>query len=405
MILVEQHSISKNNPNWKTIDMMCFISKNLYNSTLYTIKNRYKEDGKFLRFFDIEKHFRVTKDENYFKLPTATSQQILMQFDNNIKSYFALLKKWKKNKSSLLGCPKFPYYKDKIKGRNIILFPNQTIRHRDGKILFPKKTRLNPINTKLYKTDKIKTCRIVPRSSHYIIEIVYERETNVINTGVNNSAIDIGVNNLATLTIQGSNSIIINGKPLKSINQYYNKKKGKLQNELIKNNKKYSSKRIQQLSYKRNNKIKDYLHKSSRFIVDYLIEKDVKSLVVGHNKNWKQGVNLGKVNNQNFVYIPFNNFIQMLKYKCELVGIEFIINEESYTSKCSALDLEKICKHKDDEYVGKRIKRGLFQSVNYLINADVNGSLNIGRKVFGDDFINLSNRGFVLNPVKTCFYI
>lgn len=183
---------------------------------------------------------------------------------------------------------------------------------------------------------------------------------------------------------------IVNGKPLKSINQFYNKRKANLQSKL-KNNAK-NSKRISSLSLKRNNKINDYLHKSTTFIVNYLVSNNIANLIVGHNKEWKQDINIGKKNNQNFVSIPHSRFKELLKYKCELEGITYIETEESYTSKCSFLDNEEICKH--ESYKGKRVKRGLFKSNDgTLINADVNGSLNILKKVVGN---------FNYDPIEVC---
>ena len=194
-------------------------------------------------------------------------------------------------------------------------------------------------------------------------------------------SIDLGLNNLATI---GSNVIkpfIINGNPLKSINQYFNKKRSFLQSKLNKGE--YTNENLERLYLKRNNKIKDYLHKASRYIINQLVSNNINTLVIGHNKNWKQEINIGKRNNQNFVNIPFNNLIHMLTYKAQLEGIQVIETEESYTSKCSFLDNEEICKH--EEYLGKRIKRGLFKAFNgKLINADLNGALNILRKVVGE---------------------
>ena len=194
---------------------------------------------------------------------------------------------------------------------------------------------------------------------------------------------------------------MLNGKILKSVNQHYNKIVAKIKSELKKKNDKDWSKKLGKLTLKRNNIINNYLHHTSKFIITYCIENNIKNIVVGKNKNWKNEVNIGKRNNQNFVSIPHSKLIQQIQYKGEEVGINVSTVEENYTSKCSALDLEKICKHKDGEYKGKRIKRGLFQNTKGLINADVNGSLNILRKVIGDDFIqNLTNRGCALQPIK-----
>ena len=173
----------------------------------------------------------------------------------------------------------------------------------------------------------------------------------------------------------------INGKPLKSINQYYDKEKARLQAHLKCNKK--TSKRINSITNIRNNKVKDYLHKSSREIVNFLVSNNISTLIIGYNEEWKQNINLGRTNNQSFVNIPFYTFINQLDYKCKLEGINVILTEESYTSKCSFLDNESIEKH--ESYLGKRIKRGLFKSAEgKLINADLNGSLNILKKVVGE---------------------
>lgn len=192
------------------------------------------------------------------------------------------------------------------------------------------------------------------------------------------ASIDLGLNNLATVGSNVMKPFIINGKPLKSINQFYNKKLAKLKSNL--KDEKKTSNRIKRLHFKRNNKIKDYLHKASRCIINQLVSNSINTLIIGHNKKWKQEINIGSVNNQKFVSIPHSRFIDMLKYKASLEGINVLIQEESYTSKCSFLDNEPIQKH--ECYKGTRIKRGLFKSKKHgLINADVNGALNILRKV------------------------
>jgi putative transposase len=251
--------------------------------------------------------------------------------------------------------------------------------------IFPKKSGLAPLKT---QQKNLKQVRIVPQASCYAIEVVYEgKEKKSIEKG-NKASIDLGVNNLATLTFNNTNqAYLINGRPLKSINQYYNKRKARLQGDLKTRHNQYESNKTSRLTKKRNNKIDDYLHKSSKILVEKLRENNTSQLVIGYNKAWKQGINLGKTTNQKFVSIPFLKFMEQLQYKCQLEGIQVLTQEESYTSKCSALDLEPI--KKQPSYQGRRIKRGLFVSKEgKLINADVNGSLNIGRKAFGDEFIS-----------------
>ena len=397
MNLVEIHTIKKSNNNWKSCDNLSFLSKNLYNQALYAFNDHYKKTGKTLRYNDMEKLLKTlpVQINNYNLLTASVSQQVLMVFDKNIKSFFGLLK----CKEKLNGYPKFMKYKDKIKGRNIVIIrgDDHVCKFKDGYVHFPKKLNLEPIKTiNVSKKEDLVQVRIVPKLSCYNLEIVYKKEEKE-NWERGRSSIDLGINNLATLVTEES-CIIYNGKSVKSINRYYNKLKAKIQSELELKNKRKSSKKLNNLTDKRNNKIKDQLHKKSRQIVNKLKEDKVKDLVIGYNKEWKTGINLGRKVNQTFVSIPYLRFIDMIIYKCKLEGINVITNEESYTSKCSALDKEEIKKH--EEYKGNRVKRGLFKSSNgTLINADVNGSINIGRKVFGDGFIPI-NIGFVLNPVK-----
>ena len=404
MQLVEKHIIKKNDKNWKQVDYLSFISKNLYNQAIYHIKQNYKETGKFLRYYDIEKYFRLNdlkENENYKLLPNNTSQQILMLLDKNLKSFFALLKLWKKDKKSLNGCPKFPKYKDKLKGRNILIFTKNQFNIKDGYLNFPKKTKLNNIKTKVNLKDA-QQVRIVPQSSCYTIEIIYNfEEVNYELNKDNYLSIDLGVNNLCAIATNqpGLKPLLINGKPLKSINQYANKLIAKEQNQLKKNHNKYSSKNLEKIRLKRQNKISFYLHNVSKYIIQYCVNNDIKNIVIGHNKEWKQECNIGKRNNQNFVQIPFNTLIQQVQYKAKMVGINVIITEESYTSKVDHLAFEKM-KHQEN-YLGKRIKRGLFSSSKkLLLNADINAAIGILRKVIGNDFINQLNRGCVTQPLK-----
>lgn len=398
MNLTEIHNIKKSNKNWKSCDNLCFLSKNLYNQALWEFNKHYKETGKTLRYNDMEKVLKSLPDEvnNYKLLTPSVSQQVLMIFDKNIKSFFGLLKV----KKSLNGRPKLMKFKHKEKGRNIVVLrgDKNVCKVKDGFIHFPKKLNISPIKSiNIKKQEDLVQVRVVPTTSTYKIEIVYKR-VEKINWDGGLSSVDLGINNLGTM-VTNKSCFIINGKDLKSINQYYNKKKSKIQSELeIKHGRK-SSNKLNRLTNKRNNKIKDLLHKKSRQIVNKLKEDKVKNVAIGYNKEWKSGINLGKKTNQTFVSIPYLRFIDMIKYKCALEGINVITNEESYTSKCSALDLEVVKKH--EVYIGKRIKRGLFRTGNgLLINSDVNGALNIGRKVFGDDYFNPTNRGPVLNPVK-----
>jgi len=409
MILVEQHVVNKNNPNWKRIDELSFLSKNLFNTCLWTIKNHFEETGKYIWYNELYKKFYNENNPDFLALPIATSHQIMMLMDKNMKSYFALLRRYRKNNKSLNGCPKFPKFKHPVKGRNIIIFRADQARiKQNGTIKFPKRAGLSPLKTKI--TSGYKQVRIVPQHSCYVIEVVYEKAEIQANHVTDSwMSIDIGVNNLMTcFDTECSKPTIVSGRPIKYINQYWNKKKAKLQSDLVKQYpKRKTSKKLQRLTTKRNRKVKDYMHKASRFIVDTCLETGISNIVVGYNKDWKTGINIGKKNNQNFVQIPYDTLINQIEYKAKLLGISVLRHEESYTSKCSAMDLEPVKKH--ETYVGKRVKRGMFQtSTGQKINADLNGALNILRKInetgdkeWIDRFIQTqSGRGQVVWPFQ-----
>lgn len=397
MQLVEKHIINKNNIHFNECDKICLLSKNLYNKANYLVRQEFIKSSKekqeglrdyaiYLSYFDIRRI--LLNDIDYISLPRKVSNQTLMLLDKNWKSFFKLIKDYSKTPSKYNGRPNLPKYKDVNTGRFITTYEEGAISKKDLK---KGLLGLSGTNIKIpTKKQNVKQCRIIPRNGYYVIEIIYE--VNELTLKQNNNrytGIDLGINNLATLSFNDKNikPLIINGKPLKSINQYYNKEKSRLQSILEIRNKKKQSKKIIKLSNKRNNKINDYLHKSSRYIINHLVSNNINTLIIGNNKEWKQEINIGKVNNQNFINIPHSTFIQMLEYKAKLVGINIIIREESYTSKCSFLDNEIIQKH--DIYLGKRIKRGLFKSSNgNLINADLNASYNILKKAVPNAFVD-----------------
>lgn len=399
MYLVEQHIISVNDKRYKDLDRICFLSKNLYNAALYEIKQEFLRTGKWIRYTSLDRKLKDEDNFDYRAISAASSQQILMSLDKSLKSYFFAIKAWKRDNKKFTGCPKFPKYKHKTKGRNVFLYSYAQFKHRDNYIFFPKKEGLSPLKTNC-KEGSVKQVRFVPKPDCYIIEVVYEskvKEQLPDNNRV--MSIDLGVNNLASIVTNVSKkAILIDGRKLKSINQYYNKKKSKIQQQLKKTNGKENSRRLMSLTRKRNNKVKDYLHKASKEIINICLEDNITTLIVGHNDGWKQNTNLGKRNNQNFVSIPFETFISMLRYKSERQGLRFVEVNESHTSKCSSFDLEPVEHH--DPYVGKRVKRGLFKTKDgILLNADINGSYNIMRKVKGDAAMP-PYTGFGYNPVK-----
>lgn len=384
MQLVQQNIIKKSDNRFKELDKILFLSKNLYNAGLYATRQYFFEHKKFLNYQSLAAIMVRENNIDYRQLPAKVSQQTLKLVEQNFISFFKHLKVKKQNETV-----KIPNYLKKETGRFVATYTAQAISIKELKKGIIKLSKVNAT----FITDKkeIQQVRIIPKNNHIVLEVIYNiDDTEPLADNKKYASIDLGVNNLATV---GSNIIkpfIINGKPLKSINQYYNKRVSHLKSQL-KNGRK-SSNKIRKITNKRNNKIKDYLHKASTILVNQLVSNDLYTLVIGNNKGWKQNTNLGKCVNQNFVQIPHSTFIKMLEYKCKLKGIKTILTEESYTSKCSFLDNEDIKKHL--VYKGKRIKRGLFKSSNgTLINADVNGSLNILKKVVGN---------FNYDPIEVC---
>ena len=395
MQLVEQHIISKTDPRYAAIDKAAFASKNLYNAALYEIRQAFIHEEKYLSYTKMDK--LMQKHEAYKMLPRKVSQQVLRLLEKNWQSFFAAIKAWNEDPSKFLGRPRLPKYKHKTEGRNVLVYTIQALSKPALEKGMIKPSQLGiKIKTNVTHVAQV---RIVPRHGFYVVEVVYEREP--IQAEVDPAlyaGIDIGINNLAALTSNKVGFIprVVNGCPLKSINQYYNKRRAELQQILGKD--RYVSRRLDRLTNKRTRKIMHALHTASKRLIDLLVQEGIGTLVIGKNPNWKQEVELGKRNNQNFVQIPHARFIALLTYKAKLVGIKVIVTEESYTSKCSFLDMEPIKKH--EQYVGKRIKRGMFRSAKGLpINADVNGAYNIIRKVAPDAFAQ-GSRGCVVHPLE-----
>lgn len=437
---VERHFIGKNHTLYSQIDNLSYISKNLYNYANYLIRQTFiiaskmaenkeinEEQLEFINSinskvdeFNIKKQSNLEKtklkgklldkefiplkyfnenhkylgyeffeflckdNENYKALMAQVAQQILRVLDKDWKSFFEGIKKWTKDKGSFTGRPKLPKYKNKD-GRNNIYFTNQNCNIKDGYIIFP--TCLNKYHLKTKVTERLNQVRIGPLGNKYVIEIVYEKNIKEIDFESKNiCGIDLGINNFATISNNvGETPIIINGKVIKSINQYYNKKLASLKSDLKKRHNKDWSNKLQRLTDYRNNKINDFIHKTSRYIVNYCLNHNIDTIVIGKNHGWKQESKMSKKVNQQFVQIPHALFIEKLKYKCEDSRIKLIETEEDYTSGTSFIDKEGPIK----EFYNKsrRIHRGLFVSNNGIkINADLNGSYQIIKKVFSNAF-------------------
>ena len=407
MQLTERHIIKSTEHRFAQIDELAFKSKNLYNAANYVIRQNFIYGWGYVNYNEMNRLMKF--HEAYKALPAKVSQQILMILDKNWKSFFEAVKAYKVDSSKFTGRPKLPKYKDKVKGRNILVYTIQAISSK----LFKKgiiklsatdfsiKTKVNP--------DRICQVRLVPKCDSYVIEVIYDEQESTASDDNFVASIDLGLNNLVALTSNqaGFTPLLINGRPLKSINQFYNKRKAQLQPQLKGNRK--TSPRIQRLTRCRHQKIDNYLHHASRLIVDILRTKQIGTLVVGKNEQWKTEINLGKQTNQNFVSIPHARLIEMLEYKARLVGIKVILQEESYTSQANFLGLDLIPVYgkteKEPMFTGKRIKRGLYKtSTGQLINSDINGSYNILRKAipnaFSDGIVSCVVQPRRVNPLK-----
>ena len=396
MQLVEQHIIGKNDPRFDLIDRTAFLSKNLYNAANYLVRQAFIFDHRYVPYYQLDRLMKHSPD--YCALPRKVSQWVLKQLDHDWQAFFAASRAYLDNSTSFTGRPKLPKYKHKIDGRNLLTYTLQAFSRKGLKrdVVQPSGLSIE-IPT---RHPQLQQVRIVPHKTHYTVEVVYERSPQVAE---NLSPLwyaggDIGLDNLVTITANkpGFVPLVVNGRPLKSINQYYNRRRAELQSRLPVG---ASSKRLERLTDKRNRRIRYELHLASRRVIELLLREGISTLVIGQNDGWKKQINLGLRTNQNFVNIPHARFIEMLTYKAELAGVRIIVREERYTSRCSFLDMEPIKRH--DTYLGRRVKRGLFISAQgRRIHADVNGSYNILRKEVPCAFDAAGIEGAVVHPVR-----
>jgi IS605 OrfB family transposase len=366
------------------IDAACFLSKNLYNAALYDLRQHFFATDKSKSYHQLDKEMKQNPD--YCALPRKVSQWVLKQVDHDWQAFWSAHKVYKQNPAIFTGRPNLPKYKDKTQGRNLLTYTSQALSKpqlRQG-IIVPSQLGI-AVQTQI-DPENIQQVRIVPRNGYDVVEVVYKDEIHLARPDPEKIAgIDVGLNNLAAVTSNqtGFRPFLVNGRPLKSINQHYNKERARLQAQLPAGQ--FTSKRLERLSNRRNRQMQHFLHVASRLMVTELVKQGIGKLIIGKNDGWKQNINIGKRNNQHFVQIPHARFIEILTYKAEEQGIVVILTEETYTSKCSLLDNEPI--HKHENYVGKRVKRGLFQSSEgRFINADINGAGNMIRKVVPNAF-------------------
>ena len=441
---------------YRFLSMKC---RSAYNTALANIKKHYQEENKYIDKYDNFTELQHHDLSNW--LNTEIFQKAVFKADTSYRSYFELLRYQKKNNLEITA--KEPDY---IKGYFPITFSYIGNKYENGKRVFniplsvPFKRFLREMAPdinylkqyvdvkkielpdeyfiklsipRILTKKKIKEISIIPLYNGKKFEIAYtyldEKESpEAFGNGV--MAIDLGINNLATCVTDKGNSFIIDGKRIKSMNQYYNKRMAELKKEnqyclrlkenpltndleyhkdLRKNlgqNEKYKSiqtKRMTNLMEKRDNKINYYIFKSTKMIIDYCLENEISKIVLGYSPNFQKAFKYSdnydskdnylkhieksnvKSNNQKFLTIPFGKIKSRLEYLCKKHNIELIIQEESYTSVASFIDLDEIPVYNEESkeysFSGKRIKRGLYETRNGKhINADLNGALNIYRK-------------------------
>ena len=395
---------------FRNLKYLSHVAKNLTNEAIYNIRQYYFNKKKYLSY---NENYKMLKNsENYKKLNSNMAQQILKEVDGSFKSFFGLLKLAKNGQYDNKKI-KLPKYLAKDGFTTLVI---GFVRLKDDMLIVPYSNSFRKTHKEIaiklppvLKGKKIKEIRIMPKqhSRYFEIQYIYEVEEVQRELNKNNAlGIDLGINNLCTCVTNAGASFIIDGRKLKSINQYYNKINAKLQSIKDKQKIKRTTLRQKRIARKRNNRIEDYLSKAARIIINYCLNNDIGKLVLGYNENFQRNSNIGSINNQNFVNIPYGKLRDKLIYLCKLYGIEFKLQEESYTSKASFFDGDEIPiydKENQKEYIfsGKRIKRGLYQtSTGKIINADCNGALNILRKSKVVDLSILYNRGELNTPKR-----
>lgn len=393
---IERHVINKNHPMYTACDLLCFQSKNMYNLCNYTIRQAFIKDGIIKKYGDLNKELKHT--DAFKELGSNSAQMVTKILCKNWKSFLVAVKDYTKNPEKYFAKPKIPKYLKKD-GRFVCTLTNWQTQIHDGYLYFAFK-RLKSFNSmfRTRVTGYHLSTRIVPKGGCYVLEIVYRAEPKQLNLDKDRIvSIDLGVNNFVTMVNNiGEKPIVINGKGIKSYNQYWNKEIAKYKSIAKTTNNLDWTKRLQRLTDKRNFKMDYFMHCSSKWIIDYCIKHNVGTIVVGKNNKWKQECDMGRYTNQHFAQIPYEMFISKLRYKCEDFGIRFIENEESYTSGTSCLDNELPIKENYNK--ARRIRRGLFVSNKGIkINADVNAAYQIMKKVFS----NMTNEivGEHLHPV------
>ena len=393
---------------------MCRYSNNLYNYALYCVRQYWFENKKFLPY---EQTYHVCKNSEAHKmLPCTMYCQTLKIVDRSFKSFFNLCKKVKSGEYRYHDV-RIPKYRKK-EGLFVLVVPISQLNLTRGTVCVPMSLsykKLNP-NIKIeipfpkrIDPKSVKEVRILPcqHGRFFKIQYVYKVEQEPLCLNKDNTlGIDLGVDNLATCVPTNGTPFILDGRRIKSINHRWNKERARLQSIADKQGiRGGKTNRVYRITERRNNQVKDVIRKSARYVVEYCKQHDIGTIVVGYSPEFKQSPKLGKSNNQNFTQIPLGDFRLTLKSLCERYDIDYIEQEESYTSKSSFLDNDPLPEYKAEQpykgtFSGKRVKRGLYKSSNgTLINADVNAAANILRKANRIDSSKLC-QGFLASPQR-----
>ena len=410
-LTVKQQVKHLSKEDYKNIKELCHIAKNLANEAIYNVRQYYFAEGEFLKY---EKNYTLLKNSpNYKLLNSNMAQQILKEVDGSFKSFFGLIKLAKQDRYAFKDC-KLPHYLPKDGYTTLVI---GFVRLKENKLILPFSNSFKKTHKAVEITippilldKKVKEIRIIPKAKARFFEIQYIYEAECVQRNLNTDnalALDLGINNLVTAVSSNGRSFIIDGRKLKSINQWFNKENARLQS--IKDKQHYGKKstnRQKAIARDRNNKVNDYMNKAARKVINYCIANDIGALVVGYNETFQLNSHIGKRNNQNFVNIPYGQLRSKLEYLCRLNGIIFVKQEESYTSKSSFWDRDDIPVYNADnpgeyQFSGERVHRGQYKTASgKTINADVNGALNIMRKSSVVDVSILYGRGEVDTPVR-----
>jgi len=451
VIRAEVHCFNKNHESFYVLDNACFRAKNLYNKALFYIRRVYifssdlsqgiplNEDGKQC-IIDINKavddynifkknrcektgktfnkhlyfgknfktvgydflNFLLKPTDEYKALNAQVSQQTLKLVIKNWVSYHRAIQEWHKEPEKFTGKPGMPNYKDKVKGRSTVIVTKQHFTKDNTNLFLSENLGNVQITTTLDDPCQV---RINPKGKFYTVDVVYKITAPKLKKTTNILGIDLGINNLVTMVNNiGLQPVVVKGEAIKSYNQYYNKRKARYASILEIQTGRKTSNTLETLGRKRYFFVKNFMHKTSRFIINYCVKNNIDTIVIGKNNQWKTGINLGSTTNQKFVYIPHNLLVEQIKYKASDAGLRVKITAESYTSKASFLDNDELPKYDENaekpKFSGRRIHRGLYRSADStLINADVNGAYNIIRKVFPDAFERNGIVGVGRHPV------